>query len=170
MSVAYASNFMIRPYAPETGRFLSEDPIGFNSGDSNFYRYVGNSPLMYGDSYGLLTPNRNDPIPEIPRTSMPTGSTYNAMECLESCLGGDLIVTGGNEQSGHSPNSQHYNNNACDIAGPSNGNSQASDPIKTNMCARSCGFSNGQYESFPNNPNRDHYHLQITPGNGVPKL
>ncbi len=162
--------YRARFYAPETGRFLSEDPIGFNSGDSNFYRYVGNSPLMYSDPYGLLTPNRNDPIPEIPRTSMPTGSTYNAMECLESCLGGDLIVTGGNEQSGHSPNSQHYNNNACDIAGPSNGNSQASDPIKTNMCARSCGFSNGQYESFPNNPNRDHYHLQITPGNGVPKL
>jgi len=31
---------------------LSEDPIGFSSGDSNFYRYVGNRPLIYIDPYG----------------------------------------------------------------------------------------------------------------------
>ena len=31
---------------------MSEDPIGFSSGDSNFYRYVGNNPLSYQDPYG----------------------------------------------------------------------------------------------------------------------
>ena len=31
---------------------MSEDPIGFKSGDSNFYRYVKNSPMMYSDPDG----------------------------------------------------------------------------------------------------------------------
>lgn len=91
------------------------------------------------------------------------------MQCLESCLGGDLLVTGGNEQSGHSTNSKHYSNNAYDIAGPTNGNPQTSDPAKTNMCARNCGFTNGQFESFSNS-GRNHYHFQTVPGNGVPSL
>jgi len=43
---------MIRHYNPETGRFLSEDPIGFFGGDNNFYRYVFNSPLIYRDPNG----------------------------------------------------------------------------------------------------------------------
>jgi len=52
MSVTYTSNFMIRHYNPDTGRFLSEDPIGFGSGDENFYRYVGNKPNLYTDPNG----------------------------------------------------------------------------------------------------------------------
>ena len=55
MSVANASNFIIRPYAPETGRVLSEDPIGFLGGDFNLYRYAFNSPLKYVDQFGLMT-------------------------------------------------------------------------------------------------------------------
>ena len=39
-------------YNPDTGRFLSEDPIGFYGGDSNLYRYVGNNSLNYMDPYG----------------------------------------------------------------------------------------------------------------------
>jgi hypothetical protein len=34
------------------GRFLSEDPIGFN-GDNDFYRYVRNSPIDLVDPLGL---------------------------------------------------------------------------------------------------------------------
>jgi uncharacterized protein RhaS with RHS repeats len=32
---------------------LGEDPIGFSSGDFNFYRYVGNSPAYWIDPSGL---------------------------------------------------------------------------------------------------------------------
>jgi len=32
-----------RWYDPKLGRFVSEDPIGFNAGDANLFRYVGNS-------------------------------------------------------------------------------------------------------------------------------
>ena len=35
------------------GRWLSRDPIGFESGDSNFYRYVGNQPVTDVDPSGL---------------------------------------------------------------------------------------------------------------------
>jgi len=41
-----------RYYDPSLQRFLSEDPIGFSSGDFNFYGYVKNSPLNYNDPSG----------------------------------------------------------------------------------------------------------------------
>jgi len=33
-------------------RFISEDPIGFASGDFNWYRYTWNSPTNFIDPYG----------------------------------------------------------------------------------------------------------------------
>ncbi len=42
-----------RYYAPDLGRFISEDPIGFNSGDFNLYRYALNSPFLLTDPMGL---------------------------------------------------------------------------------------------------------------------
>ena len=44
--------YRARYYDPTTQRFLSEDPIGFNSGDYNFYRYVGNTPVNLTDPTG----------------------------------------------------------------------------------------------------------------------
>ena len=41
-----------RWYDPLTGRFLSEDPIGFSAGDANLYRYCGNSPTNATDPTG----------------------------------------------------------------------------------------------------------------------
>ena len=41
-----------RYYNPTTGRFLSEDPIGFYGGN-NFYRYVENNPADLIDPFGL---------------------------------------------------------------------------------------------------------------------
>jgi uncharacterized protein RhaS with RHS repeats len=35
-----------------TGKFISEDPISFQGGDSNLYRYVFNSPTNFLDSSG----------------------------------------------------------------------------------------------------------------------
>ena len=42
-----------RWYDPNTGRWLSQDPIGFNAGDANLYRYVGNGPTNKTDPSGL---------------------------------------------------------------------------------------------------------------------
>lgn len=40
-------------YDPSIGRWLSEDPLGFEAGDSNLYRYVGNGPTNATDPSGL---------------------------------------------------------------------------------------------------------------------
>jgi hypothetical protein len=34
------------------GEFISEDPIGFEAGDANLYRYTGNSPINRVDPFG----------------------------------------------------------------------------------------------------------------------
>ena len=43
-----------RYYDAAVGRFLSEDPIGFDGGDANYYRYVGNSPTTATDPTGKI--------------------------------------------------------------------------------------------------------------------
>jgi RHS repeat-associated protein len=44
--------YRARYYDPETGRFLTEDPKGFDAG-ANFYAYVNNNPLSVNDPMGL---------------------------------------------------------------------------------------------------------------------
>jgi len=43
-----------RFYDAQVGRFLTQDPTGFNAGDVNLYRYVTNSPLLYTDPTGRV--------------------------------------------------------------------------------------------------------------------
>ena len=45
--------FRNRVYSPSLGRWLSNDPLGFNAGDQNWYRAVGNNPVIYFDPSGL---------------------------------------------------------------------------------------------------------------------
>lgn len=44
-----------RWYDPQTGRFLTPDPISFSAGDANLYRYVGNDSVNAIDPDGLET-------------------------------------------------------------------------------------------------------------------
>ena len=44
-----------RFYDAGVGRFLSQDPIGFEAGDTNLYRYVRNDPLNRTDPSGLVS-------------------------------------------------------------------------------------------------------------------
>jgi RHS repeat-associated protein len=46
-----------RFYSPSLGRFLQTDPIGFDAGDVNLYRYVGNSTMLLCDPFGT------EPVP-----------------------------------------------------------------------------------------------------------
>jgi RHS repeat-associated protein len=45
-------HFGAREYDPKTGKWLSPDPIGFNSGSINLYAYVNNDPVNYVDNNG----------------------------------------------------------------------------------------------------------------------
>ncbi len=51
--------YRARYYLPSAGRFISEDPIGFNSGDINFYPYSVNNPVDLFDPSGLTWESNN---------------------------------------------------------------------------------------------------------------
>ncbi|WP_408506281.1 RHS repeat-associated core domain-containing protein [Paraburkholderia sediminicola] len=42
-----------RYYSPTTARFISEDPIGWASGQTNAYAYVNGNPVSLHDPYGF---------------------------------------------------------------------------------------------------------------------
>jgi RHS repeat-associated protein len=44
--------YRARYYSPTMGRFISEDSIGFNGGQNNFYAYSGGNPILYRDPRG----------------------------------------------------------------------------------------------------------------------
>jgi RHS repeat-associated protein len=43
-----------RDYSPTLGRFIMLDPLGFDAGDNNWYRFVGNGPVGRVDPWGLI--------------------------------------------------------------------------------------------------------------------
>jgi RHS repeat-associated protein len=47
--------YRARYYRPAYGRFISEDPLGFASGEINLYAYVRNNPVSLADPSGLNT-------------------------------------------------------------------------------------------------------------------
>jgi RHS repeat-associated protein len=49
-----------RDYSPRLGRFIERDPLGFEAGDNNWYRFVGNGPT------GMTDPSGRFPIVVIP--------------------------------------------------------------------------------------------------------
>jgi RHS repeat-associated protein len=46
--------YRARNYDPDLGRFISEDPIGFESGEANHYSYVSNNPTKFTDPAGTM--------------------------------------------------------------------------------------------------------------------
>ncbi|MEL6339150.1 MAG: RHS repeat-associated core domain-containing protein [Myxococcota bacterium] len=47
-------HYRARTYDPALGRFLQLDPIGYDAGDINAYRYVGNDPVNFTDPSGKV--------------------------------------------------------------------------------------------------------------------
>jgi RHS repeat-associated protein len=166
--------FGARDYDALVGRWTAKDPIAFSGGLANLYVYVGSDPVNFRDASGLI--GYNHPQPST-KTVPPTGKTRESLQCLEKCLQEktanpklDLFVTGGSEKSGHTKGSHHYKGQACDLAGPRI--NKASD-TQMNSCAVQCGFGAGQFEDYPDGKDgryRDHWHFQLTPGNGVPAI
>ena len=52
-----------RYYDAELGRFLNEDPIGFESGDFNLYAYVRGNPITHTDPGGFSETSTADSTP-----------------------------------------------------------------------------------------------------------
>nr|WP_161501616.1 putative Ig domain-containing protein [Rhodopirellula sp. SM50] len=47
--------YRARAYSPDQGVFLSEDPLSFEAGDANLYRYVYNTPTIFVDPTGQVS-------------------------------------------------------------------------------------------------------------------
>jgi RHS repeat-associated protein len=61
-----------RDYSPTLGRFLEQDPLGFNAEDSNLYRFVHNDPIDATDPAGLkITRTRGGKFNVHPEGSKP---------------------------------------------------------------------------------------------------
>jgi RHS repeat-associated protein len=54
------SYYRARYYDPQAGRFVSEDPIGFMSGDTNLYAYVQNEATSLADPLGFGPQSKKD--------------------------------------------------------------------------------------------------------------
>jgi RHS repeat-associated protein len=50
--------YRARYYMAETGRFVSEDPLGLGAGQVNLYAYVSNDPVNLTDPMGLTGAGR----------------------------------------------------------------------------------------------------------------
>jgi RHS repeat-associated protein len=85
-----------RVYSPSLGRFLQTDPLRFDAGDVNIYRYCGNNPMNGTDGTGLSVTLLSMP------GAVPLGSFGDA---------GHIAETVGNDSSGYS----------VDSYGPDNG-------------------------------------------------
>lgn len=64
-----------RYYSPQMGRFISQDPIGWASGQTNGYAYVGGNPISHVDPAGLMG-SRGNPNQEPAGTSQ-----QNSCQC-----------------------------------------------------------------------------------------
>jgi RHS repeat-associated protein len=99
-------NYRARYFDPSVGRFLSEDPINFQSG-LNFYEYVANDPTTLIDPSGRTTcmktvlgyvcwdhqaPGVNVLKPEGPKGGPGPSCQYQA---FQNCVGNPWIPAGG---------------------------------------------------------------------------
>lgn len=153
--------YRARYYSPLLQRFISQDPIGFRSGDTNLYAYVKNDPLNSFDPLGLQDQEPRDggrrpvPPPELDQTEIITGESINrAVELAGESSGTALGQMGGS---------------ALGLAG---GIAGAAEPIyyyseksneKNNEIADICCFlkscdckdPNDEHQRNPNNPLND---------------
>jgi RHS repeat-associated protein len=87
-------NNINRWYEAGTGKWLSTDPIGFDGGDGNLYRYVGNGPVNAVDATGLTI----QVLPEIVKNI----DLYSLLH--NESIGGFSFTTGGWKDKDVTPN------------------------------------------------------------------
>jgi RHS repeat-associated protein len=125
-----ASYYRARYYDPSAGRFISEDPIGFDGGE-NFYAYTSNSPVDLKDPFGLYI------LP--PGVPPPSAALDKLLKCLDGKVG---PVTVTSTTNGIHADKGHGLGTSVDIAPPKGL------PADTVFCAAgACGAVRGLNEA-----------------------
>ena len=107
-----------RYYSPQLQRFLSEDPKGFDGGDTNFFAYVGNSPANGTDPLGQAWwDNNGDDDDDGDQSGSSTSSDDNAW--LFSGIIGLIadLFGGGGHQSIYFKDKTAHHFPACELIG-----------------------------------------------------
>src|SRR6266566_41169 len=65
--------FRARYVDPSTGRFLSEDPLGFGADWGSLYRYAYGNPTNFVDPLGMTGQGTSTPVADPPATGSPSG-------------------------------------------------------------------------------------------------
>ncbi|HEY9286291.1 MAG TPA: RHS repeat-associated core domain-containing protein, partial [Pyrinomonadaceae bacterium] len=81
--------YRARWYDPNQGRFISEDPIGYDGGGANFYAYVNNDPVNFNDPLGMQGKRGGGGGPYHPPAGVSLRCT-NADSC--SALQGKMMI------------------------------------------------------------------------------
>ncbi len=81
--------YRARYYSPALARFITQDPLEFAGGDSNFYAYVGNNPINWVDPLGqLMSPrdakDKRDEVCALLRTAVVVACKETSTRCEES--------------------------------------------------------------------------------------
>src|SRR6202171_5117942 len=135
--------YRARYYDPAIGRFLSEDPIGFNGGE-NFYAYTRNNPVDLKDPFGLYI------LP--PGVPPPSAALDELLKCLDGKVGPVTVTATTN---GEHKDRGHELGTSVDIAPPKG------IPAATVFCAAgACGAVRGVNEA----PNQGGRSLPTTRG------
>ncbi len=142
--------YRARYYDPAVGRFLSEDPIGFDGGE-NFYAYTRNSPVDLKDPFGLYI------LP--PGVPPPSAALDKLLKCLDGKVGPVTVTATTN---GKHADRGHALGTSVDILPPKGL------PADTVFCAAgACGAVRGLNEApvqgGQNLPTTtgDNYHLSL---------
>jgi RHS repeat-associated protein len=146
-----------RYYDPSTGRFLSEDPHGFDamSEPTNLYPYVENNAVDYTDPLGLYSLKTGVPPP--------SPALDKLLTCMEGCLGVHIVVTATTPVPGEKHQDPgHKAGTSADIRPPKNASTDA-----VFCCAGICGAQWGINEGPGGLPTPDttafNYHFQLFP-------
>jgi hypothetical protein len=163
LKVSTESYYRARYYDPSAGRFLTEDPLRYET--PSLYPYVEGNPILWKDPWGLYKCARGANCNFIPELDA-------ALNCFEKCYGKPLTVTCG--ANSHPVTDPHMWGTAVDIG--QNANPGLTRPIAEN-CFKQCfpqkdtgggGWgSYGQQEYNSGNPaDGTHFHFQYFPGLG----
>ena len=83
-------HFRARAYDAETGRFLQEDPIGFQEFDVNPYKYAGLNPLFYKDPTGFSAIESTGAFSQAAGTSGQISNVGFGLACLFNTIAASI--------------------------------------------------------------------------------